>query len=537
MADTSLLDASLLAQGSQLQSTLDDLSIEKLRARVAGNKAHLTKERTRLATLVNTCNSEDLADTVNYKLCVQQYHKVKARYAFLEAAYDTLNEKMQALNPLDEPRRMRYQKEWTELDTERQQTDEGFTNLQVAKDKQIETEKLEHEAGLLQLKDLAVQAQKKKDDLAIQEQRKKDERDIKDEYRDRDNIKKSFKLAVISKDFTISDLDEWKKSLKAYWSINNLESLDRVEQIELFLTFLNTELKTEVRQKMNAKACVFDTDGNPFPCGVDVLTEIFNLKYPLFSCRATYFSMRKQTGETCNHFYARLLRAGLQAQLGALSINDIHAQMLHAHIETPELEEKWNKRDQLSLLDMERHMNNYDRAQAIKSTKTVSTTPAATVAAASLTPGNRNTYQRDQNTRGIQCFRCGDGHLAQECRRRYEDLNCSRCNKQGHVAKVCQQQFRRPERYRTNRAAPAPPAQQKKRRAPQPPVGTRAPGGAQLNNVQQAQHEAAGSDHESAVELLAANAAAAVAHANTPFMGPAQVSDLRGSLPTPTLQM
>ena len=53
----------------------------------------------------------------------------------------------------------------------------------------------------------------------------------------------------------------------------------------------------------------------------------------------------------------------------------------------------------------------------------------------------RNTNNRGDTT--ITCYRCGSPHKQNVCKIKREDVTCAKCNKQGHMTKVCQSKGRK----------------------------------------------------------------------------------------------
>ena len=278
---------------------------------------------------------------------------------------------------------------------------------------------------------------------------------------------------------------------------------------------------------------------------------MFSTMYPVFCCRSALWDMRRKQGETPSHYVARVMKAGKQAQLDKLGPDDILAHVIHHGMDIHALQERWNRKESVSLSTMnvmiaayERGENNENKSKRDETTKALVNAvseEAATVAAASLTPGNRQAMQRDrQAPPGMQCFVCGGAHLVRTCKKNAKTLTCDTCKRIGHVSKVCHlqnlrqsrrpvmqqapQQFRPQQRRQFYNGAQANAATfqgtlQQQMAAPQMPP-----------HVQQMQGYGAN-------DQLAAQAAAAHAAAVQPFMGPATVTQLRESLPTPRLQM
>ena len=53
-----------------------------------------------------------------------------------------------------------------------------------------------------------------------------------------------------------------------------------------------------------------------------------------------------------------------------------------------------------------------------------------------LTKTTRNTGGKGDTP--ITCYRCGGPHMQNVCQIKSKDVMCTKCNKQGHMAKVCQ---------------------------------------------------------------------------------------------------
>ena len=197
----------------------------------------------------------------------------------------------------------------------------------------------------------------------------------------------------------------------------------------------------------------------------------------------------------------------------------------------------------------ERGENNENKSKRDDTTKAMvnpATDDPAAAAAASLTPGSRPAMQRDKPAPpGMQCFVCGGAHFVRSCKRNAKGLVCDTCKRIGHVSKVCHLQGLRQSRR------PAAPQQQFRPQQRRPFYNNaQANAAGQTNGVQQhmAAHMMQTQQQMAPTQQMqmqgygpsdqvAAQAAAAHAAAAQQFMGPATVTQLRDSLPTPRLQM
>ena len=526
-ADTSVLDGSFVMQGQQYAKEMEGLTVRQIRSKQNGHKMHITTDKAKLTELIKRASQMAAGDSAEYRLVQATWVRLKSRYNWLEASYDVLEEKLRAVEPVDTEASTRYQTEWNTMYNDRASLERSVVQLQVEKESKKMMEETQYSSEL--------NAQHEKE---IMEQRMEKEKELKEEFRNRDGIKKALKMPTLTKDFTLSDFDNWKKTLRVYWKLNDMSSMSQTAQMEIFLSFLATELKTEVRSRVEDDTEVMESSFG-ISC-MDVLNDMFRVFHPIFACRAAYFTMRRKDGESGGHFLARLKQAQKQAQVEKMKPDDISAHLAHAHIRIEALEDKWNRKPELTLAELTEYVANWDRAHNISTT--VKNTNA-NVNAASLSPGNRNAYQKDRAPQppgqggaggdGFQCYRCGGNHLKRDCTKKYNEVMCGYCKIKGHHIGAC------------NRRPGSRPA----RPAPQPPRG--APRPAQNNNVdqqpqqqqppqQQQLPESVGMNsnvQQASADMVVAQAAAAAAAAYEPFAGPATVPRLRDSLPTPRLQM
>ena len=520
--DTSVLDGSMIVQGQQYAKELENLSVRQIRNKQNGHKMHITTDKAKLVDLVKRATQMEAGDSAEYRLVQSTWIRLKSRYNWLEASYDVIEEKLQAAETVDTETSSRYQTEWNTMYNDRASLERMVVQLQVEKESKRMMEETQYSSEL-----------KAQNEQKIMEDRMKKEKELKEEFRNRDGVKKALKMPTLTRDFTLSDFDNWKKTLKVYWKLNDMSSMSQTAQMEIFLGFLSTEITTEVRSKVDDDADVMESSFG-VSC-MDVLNDLFKVFHPIFACRAAYFTMKRRDGESGGHFLARLKQAQKQAQVEKMKPDDITAHLAHAHIRIEVLEEKWNRKPELSLMELSEYVANYDRANNISTT----VKNAANVNAATLSPGNKNTYQKDRAPQPpggggggagekLMCYRCGGNHMRKDCPKKHSEVACSYCKINGHHISVC---TRRPA-FRPARSAPQPPRGQQQRRP------------AQNNNVdQQAPQqqapvdEGAGQQQSADVEGVVSQAAAAVAAAQEAFAGPAVVPGLRSSLLTPRLQM
>lgn len=515
-----------------------EYSVEELQKKISSYKGHLTRDKTKTRTQqLDALAQDDQVDTPELRLCMKYHYKTRKCFDILDLLYQTIISKLtedtdeegKVKNP---PLVVKMETDYATLMSDHDEYETSIQKLILAK----------KSTAILQRQ---VEEEKRKQDAQKEREKERKEQEEKDDQRivlsrNREQLKKAVKVQVLTKDFSMPQYAAWKEQFKCYYTLNAMAELEDDMARQIFVSHLSPELQTEIRQRVQATTPVYDDGSLNAEEGersaMEHLDEIFNLHYPIFRLRVKLLEIKRKQGETFSHFIARMEDAGDHADLDSISKEDLLALLIHANCEHQEAKEKWYKKPDITLDYLKASGENFDRGIRNAETTTASVNnvndPGSTTAqveAASMTLGNRHTFQADNrsqqrvNEPRFTCFACGGNHTIVNCSAR--NLYCRQCHRGNHTQAVCHLQHLRTSgnNRRGGRG---------RGRGSTRPSGRPAPRNAQVRYA-----ETTNDRDLSYADMAAANVAAANATNMQPLAGPAVTTAVRGSVPTPRLQL
>ena len=207
--DTSINATMIMIPSHQ---TLADKDVAELKRSLPGYKAHLTKLRNKCTELINKVLSENCDDTANYRALMTLKDKTMGRFELVEAVQQLLIDKM----------------------TQEANTYTPVT-IQSMKDEKKETEDAQDEFldSVFRLQVLHDKFIRQKEEAA-KEAEKDDKRSEMIEFRNKENLQKQLKVPLLTRDNTMSEYQEWKRTFKVFYELNDMDELDEDIQTELF---------------------------------------------------------------------------------------------------------------------------------------------------------------------------------------------------------------------------------------------------------------------------------------------------------------
>ena len=255
----------------------------------------------------------------------------------------------------------------------------------------------------------------------------------------------SLKPKCLSRDATPVEVTQWIKTFTAYFTASQFAEATLLEQQAHFKSSLDAFLASKVDQHITPATPVLPNPTGPEVSCMEYLREEFLILKPLFSRRLDYFNYKQQKGQLFTDWYDKLTKKGDEADLPALSVDDLAAMRILTGVEDAVLKQEFlrsPRKDAKSLLAV---AQNYELGQRYVRSMTG---PAVTAANVNMTSKNSkgkkghngqkaNTYFKDG-----KCFRCGmklgntDFSVHKEsCKAR--EHTCKKCGKTGHFPSVC----------------------------------------------------------------------------------------------------
>ncbi len=265
----------------------------------------------------------------------------------------------------------------------------------------------------------------------------------------------ALKPNLLTIDATPIEVRQWKRKLVTYLRRSGVPNWQDVsDQHSVFFGCMESAVEDRVmhHDRYEDTAAVLPAD--PVPDGsslVELLDEVYLEEVPLFNRRLEFFQMRQRTGEgeTVEQFVELLEARAREAEVHLMSREDLIMFRCHTGIVEEGMLVEWRRLETPSLPEMKRAMTRYKAGKAQKKALKKDRERDARAARArdkdSGGGGGGGKKKRSPSRRRAVppewkelCLRCGNkGHMAADCSKRREDVNCDSCGRQGHTSKVC----------------------------------------------------------------------------------------------------
>lgn len=235
---------------------------------------------------------------------------------------------------------------------------------------------------------------------------------------------------------------KWKKSMASYFRNNAIDDEDPVVQNEYVAACISADLDNFISADVEDAAPAYDSD-----VGIMTLIDkVYNMRHTMTSKRLALFSCKSKQGETPVAFIARLNMLYQEADLAAMTIDEMRTFFLISGItnatlrskliemQNPTFEEACNKVNTWTATSstskaIEKSQGADGKAKAVKKDKGKRIDPPASI---KVHPGSL----------AGKCFCCGSAsHNKRDCER-YDKSKCTECRQTGHYKNVCMQDYK-----------------------------------------------------------------------------------------------
>ena len=248
-------------------------------------------------------------------------------------------------------------------------------------------------------------------------------------------LMEGLKPPILTKDFTPVEYKSWVRKFRSYFNTGRVDRLQVEDQQSVWRICVDPHIEERIADQMTDTTPVFGVGGV-----MDMLDEDFQTKYPLTTRRADYFRLQQKEGQPFSEHMAKLLRIAKEAELAALTVDDLHCFRLISSVTDKKLREKFLKLETPTLADLTKAVRAYERVQATcdaldeednqARARPIKTAPSTTK------PDDRRPDRRTDKKKAPHCFACGSpDHLRNICKLR--DSTCTFCQKRGHTEAVC----------------------------------------------------------------------------------------------------
>ncbi len=265
----------------------------------------------------------------------------------------------------------------------------------------------------------------------------------------------ALKPSLLTLDATPIEVRQWKRKLVTYLRRSGVPNWQDVsDQHSVFFGCMESAVEDRVmhHNRYKDRAAVLLAD--PVPDGsslVELLDEVYLEEVPLFNRRLKFFQMRQRTGEgeTVEQFIELLEVRAREAELHLMTQEVLIMFRCHTGVVEGGMLVEWRRLEMPSLLEMKWAMTRYTAGKAQKKAlkKDRERDARATRAHNKDSGGGGGSGKKKRSLswrRAVPpewrklCLCSGTkGHMAAECSKRREDVNCDSCGPHGHTSKGC----------------------------------------------------------------------------------------------------
>lgn len=246
----------------------------------------------------------------------------------------------------------------------------------------------------------------------------------------------SLKPFQLTLEHTPVELRAWTKQFRAFYSTSGLDKCTIPEQQAYLRVCIHANLEARLQDQVDEHTAIFGDDGY-----ISLIEKEFLSKYPIFARRLDFFRFQQATNQPFTEFATKLRAKGDEADLAALTTEQLYIFRYIGGCSDHKLKEKFLKVETPSLLEMDRIARAYEVAnltmkaieQPTKANKTYQKMKGQKDGKPDQNADQRSALK--QSLKG-KCFRCGKGnHKSEQCYKK--DNVCSKCHRQGHMPNVC----------------------------------------------------------------------------------------------------
>ena len=259
----------------------------------------------------------------------------------------------------------------------------------------------------------------------------------------------SLKPKPLNRDNTPVELTAWIEKFTAFYVSSRLQDATPVEQHAHFKSCIDAYLTSRLHQHILPNTPVLPDPANTSKCLVEMLQEEFLVQHPLFSRRLDFFNFKQSTGQAFTDYYQKLRKKGDEADLAAMTVDDLYTMRCFTGVTDPELKKEFLKQPNKDSKTLQEVADNYEMAR--RYVKAMGTPAANTTTVkgkgkgnVGKTGGNKGNNEYNDKAKQLftegKCFRCGqkvENRAAHASDCKAKNHTCKHCGKQGHFPNVC----------------------------------------------------------------------------------------------------
>ena len=235
-------------------------------------------------------------------------------------------------------------------------------------------------------------------------------------------INESLRPFTLKSDHNSLDYADWKLKFKAFASASSLSNAPLMEQRQYLYNCLDSSLSRELRLRVVDDTGLYEEDG----C-IEILDDIFERKYPLFTRRVEFHRLTQRKNQSVLDYINTVRRHGDQSEIHNMDADDIYVMRIIQGCADEKVKEQFLRAPDPSLDDLIKIASSMEIAE---------TSANMGMARANKTSYSRPTERSKTDSNDKQCMSCGKyNHNREDCR--FRQAECRTCMKIGHIAAIC----------------------------------------------------------------------------------------------------
>jgi hypothetical protein len=235
----------------------------------------------------------------------------------------------------------------------------------------------------------------------------------------------------LTREATPAEMRLWVRRFRSFYSTSNLERAALEDQQAFFLSYLDAELDTTIREEINDATPVY---GDVDSC-MAVLEDRFAVTYPVFTRRLDYFRYVQASGQSFSDYVAKLRQKGNEADLASLTLDEIYIFRIMSGLVDAKLKEKLLELKSPTLAALITEAADYEVARR----NLKASTGESSGASAKFSRQERDKRSKSkggQSGAGPSCGKCGNREHEEGRPCPAAERNCNSCNRRGHFSKT-----------------------------------------------------------------------------------------------------
>ena len=250
------------------------------------------------------------------------------------------------------------------------------------------------------------------------------------------------------------ELRAWVERFTAFFISSRLSEATEVEQQAHFKACLDAYLNSRLHQHIKPNTPILPDPTSLDRSCIELLQDEFLVQHPLFSRRLDFFNFKQSSGQAFTDWYQKLRKKGDEADLAAMTVDDLYTMRCFTGVTDPELKREFLKQPKKDSATLTETADNYEMARRyVKAMGTPAANNTATRKKGN-NPGNTGRMGGNGATNAVsnddsrakqifkegKCFRCGhkvDNRKEHAIDCKAKDHTCRHCGKVGHYPSVC----------------------------------------------------------------------------------------------------